>query len=66
MIARFTSNQSVEDIYRDILTRLFNNASSGNFTFDRIKGESGEVALRVGKSEIPFGLINVSDAKRLR
>ena len=32
---------------------------------DRIKGTSGEVALRVGTSEIPFGLINVGDAKGL-
>ena len=32
---------------------------------DRIKGESGEIALRVGTSETPFGLINVGDAKSL-
>jgi len=59
------TGESVEDIYRDILSRLFNNAGGGNLTLDRIKGESGEVALRVGTSEIPFGLINVGDAKGL-
>ncbi len=32
---------------------------------DRVKGESGEIALRVGTSETPFGLINVGDAKAL-
>ena len=32
---------------------------------ERIKGESGEVALRVGTAEEPFGLINVGDAKAL-
>jgi len=57
--------ESVEDIYKDILSRLFNNAAGGNLSLDRIKGESGEVALRVGTSEIPFGLINVGDAKGL-
>ena len=34
-------------------------------SLDRVKGESGEVALRVGTSETPFGLINVGDAKSL-
>ncbi|MFH1882413.1 MAG: DEAD/DEAH box helicase family protein, partial [Planctomycetota bacterium] len=52
-------------LYRDILSRLFNNPAGGNLSLDRIKGESGEVALRVGTSGIPFGLINVGDAKSL-
>jgi len=56
---------SVDELYRDILTRLFNHAGGGNLVLDRIKGESGEVALRVGTSETPFGLINVGDAKGL-
>ena len=59
------AGESVETLYRDILSRLFNNAGGGNLSLDRIKGESGEVALRVGTSEIPFGLINVGDAKGL-
>ena len=56
---------TVEDLYRDILSRLFNHAAGGHLLLDRIKGESGEVALRVGTSETPFGLINVGDAKSL-
>ncbi|KAF0158956.1 MAG: type III restriction protein res subunit [Syntrophaceae bacterium] len=56
---------SIDDIYRDILARLFNNAAGGNLCLSRIKGESGEVALHVGTSETPFGLINVGDAKGL-
>lgn len=32
---------------------------------ERIKGESGEIVLRVGTSEMPFGLINVGNAKSL-
>lgn len=59
------AGSSVDDLYRDILSRLFNNAAGGHLILDRIKGESGEVALRVGTSETPFGLINVGDAKGL-
>lgn len=55
--------ETVEDIFRDILKRLFNNAAGGTLSLNRIKNESGEVALRVGQSDIPFGLINVGDAR---
>ena len=57
--------ETVEALYRDILARLFNHAAGGHLSLDRIKGESGEVALRVGTSETAFGLINVGDAKSL-
>ncbi len=57
--------ETVEDLYRDILIRLFNHAQGGHLSLDRIKGETGEVALRVGTSETSFGLINVGDAKGL-
>lgn len=57
--------ESVELLYRDILARLFNHAAGGHLSLDRIKGDSGEVSLRVGTSETPFGLINVGDAKSL-
>lgn len=59
------AGESMDAIYRDVLARLFNNSAGGNLSLGRIKGESGEVALRVGTSEIPFGLINVGDAKSL-
>jgi hypothetical protein len=59
------SGETVEDLYRDILARLFNHADGGHLSLERIKGESGEVALRIGTSETPFGLINVGDAKSL-
>ena len=57
--------ETIEVLYQDTLIRLFNNAAGGHLSLDRIKGESGEVALRVGTSETPFGLINVGDAKSL-
>ena len=57
--------ETVAALYQDILARLFNHAAGGHLSLDRIKGESGEVALRAGTSEMPFGLINVGDTKRL-
>lgn len=57
--------ESVADLYRDILKRLFNNEAGGQLHLDRIKGESGEIALRAGTAEEPFGLINVGDARGL-
>ena len=57
--------QTHDDIYQDILAKLFNHAEGRRLTLDRIKGESGEVALYAGKSETPFGLINVGDASGL-
>lgn len=57
--------ESIQDLYGDMLARLFNHEGGGRLVLERIKGESGEVALRVGTSETPFGLINVGDAKGL-
>lgn len=52
-------------IFGDILSRLFNSKSGGQLVLERIKGDSGEVALRVGDAQYPFGLINVGNAKEL-
>ncbi len=57
--------ETIETLYHDILGRLFNNRAGGQLVLSRIKGESGEIALRVGQAETPFGLINVGDAKGL-
>jgi hypothetical protein len=54
--------QSAAAIYQDILFRLFNNPAGGRMRLARIKGDSGEIALHVGATEEPFGLINVGDA----
>ncbi len=59
------SGTSIGELYKDILSRLFNNPAGGHLILDRIKGESGEIALRAGASETAFGLINVGDAKGL-
>lgn len=59
------AGESAQDMYRNILSLLFHNAAGGHLSLERIKGESGEVAMKVGTSETPFGLINVGDAKSL-
>ncbi|MBN2716174.1 MAG: DEAD/DEAH box helicase family protein [Deltaproteobacteria bacterium] len=56
---------SETEMYNDILGRLFHCATGGQLSLERIKGDSGEVALRVGTAETPFGLISVGDAKGL-
>ncbi len=52
-------------LYQSILARLFNNTAGGRLVLDRIKGESGEIALLVGTSKTPFGLINVGNTQGL-
>lgn len=52
-------------MYRQILLEVFQASSNGILRITRIKGDSGEIHLRVGHAEQPFGLINVGDAKGL-
>lgn len=59
------SGETAESMYQDILRRVFNNAAGGSLVVSRIKGESGEIALKAGAAEQPFGLINVGDAAGL-
>lgn len=55
----------ISELYNGILTDLFLNPAGGKLVLERIKGNSGEVMLRVGNSHDPFGLINVSETKKL-
>ncbi len=65
-LARILSNgETINDLYRDIMKRLFNNPAGGHLELIRIKGDSGEIALRAGTAEDPFGLITVGNAKGL-
>lgn len=57
--------KSYDELYQDILRLLFNTSSGGHLALERIKGDSGEIALSAGTSETPFGLINVGDVKAL-
>ena len=50
----------VNDLYSDILHRVFNASAKQRLKLVNIKNSKGELALRVGDSE-PFGLINIGD-----
>lgn len=52
------------DLYREMLVSLFNAEGGGALHVDYLRGQDGEIALRVGENE-PFGVINVGDAKKL-
>jgi len=60
-----SDEETIDRIYQDILRRLFNNSGGGKLLLSRIKGDSGEIALRCGSADKPFGLINVGDAAGL-
>ncbi|CRM63851.1 DEAD/DEAH box helicase family protein [Pseudomonas sp. 52 E 6] len=49
-----------EDLYADILHRVFNAPAKQRLKLVNIKSSKGELALRVGDAE-PFGLINIGD-----
>jgi len=60
-----TIRQSPEDIYDDMLIKIFNSKISGaELHLDNLKGADGEIGLRVGDSDY-FGVINVGDDKEL-
>ncbi|WP_049051604.1 DEAD/DEAH box helicase family protein [Klebsiella aerogenes] len=63
---RFTALMNgPEDIYSDILSRLFNTTHSGQrLRVLNLIGSKGELALQVGEAE-PFGLINIGDSPSL-
>ncbi|MCQ2402516.1 MAG: DEAD/DEAH box helicase family protein [Lentisphaeria bacterium] len=52
-------------LYADILKEVFHTGAGGKLVLERVKGNSGEIILRVGLSTTPCGLINISDAKKL-
>jgi hypothetical protein len=51
---------SVDDVYVDILKKLFNAGARQRMKVVNLKSSKGELALRVGDAE-PFGLINIGD-----
>lgn len=52
-------------IYADICQRLFHAPGGGHLVVERVKGDSGELLLKVGEAEQAFGVINVGDAAAL-
>ena len=50
----------VDELYADIVLRVFNASAKQRLKLVNIKSSKGELALRVGDAE-PFGLINIGD-----
>ena len=50
----------VDELYADVLQRVFNTPSRQRLKLVNIKSSKGELVLRVGGSD-PFGLINIGD-----
>jgi hypothetical protein len=59
------SGMGAEEVYEDIIRRLFNSDVSGaRIHIDNLKGVQGEIGLRLGQGEY-FGVINVGDDREL-
>lgn len=56
---------SAQAVFDDILKLLFNAPSGGSMHVEYLTGGDGELALRVGAAEEPFGVVNVGDAKKV-
>lgn len=56
---------AAEQVFTEILRHVFNSPAGGVLSVERIKGSSGEIALRVGAHSQPFGVINVGDTPKL-
>jgi len=56
---------TAETVFAEILECVFNAAGGGVLSVERLKGTSGEIALRLGADNQPFGVINVGDTAKL-
>lgn len=55
---------SDEQVFDDILRRVFNAPHSAHLRIEELTGADGELAVRLGDAE-PFGVINIGDARGL-
>ena len=60
-----TCGLSAGQIFDETLATLFNAPGGGQFYVENLKGVTGEVALRLGSENEPFGVINVGDDAKL-
>lgn len=58
-------NKSAEQLYDETLETLFNARGGGQLHVENLKGATGEIALRIGDENKPFGVINVGDDAKL-
>ncbi|ADV63936.1 type III restriction protein res subunit [Isosphaera pallida ATCC 43644] len=56
---------SSEQIFNETLAILFNAQGGGQLYVENLKGVTGEIALRLGAENEPFGVINVGDDAKL-
>jgi hypothetical protein len=56
---------SAEQVFSETLATLFNAPGGGQLYVENLKGATGEVALRLGAENEPFGVINVGDDAKL-
>lgn len=54
-----------EKLFDEILAKLFNAGGGGTLYVENLKGAQGEIALRIGVDNKPFGVINVGDDSAL-
>lgn len=60
------TKKSASQIFADVLKVVFNSEVQGALLhLDNLKGQDGEIGLRVGSTENYFGVINVGDDKKL-
>ena len=60
-----TIGLSASQIFEETLATLFNAPGGGQLHVENLKGATGEVALRLGAENEPFGVINVGDDAKL-
>ena len=60
-----TRGLSPAQVFDETLVTLFNAPVSGQLYVENLKGAAGEVALRLGTENEPFGVINVGDDAKL-
>lgn len=60
-----TSGLQAIALFDEILATLFNAAGGGLLYVENLKGAQGEIALKIGADNEPFGVINVGDDAKL-
>ncbi|MFN9974075.1 MAG: DEAD/DEAH box helicase, partial [Phycisphaerae bacterium] len=56
---------TAQQVYEETLKTLFHAPGGGLLYVEQLKGASGEIALRIGAENEPFGVINVGEAGTL-